>query len=138
MTVVADTGAIIGLIDRSDRHHRVLRDLFTEGGQAWVLPWAILPEVDYLVATHLGARAEEAFLADLADGTFHVSWGEDADIAAAERLVKKYRDLKLGLVDAIVIATATRLQADAIVTLDVRHFSAVKIPGSPALWPRDR
>ena len=103
-----------------------------------MLPWAILPEVDYLVATHLGARAEEAFLADLADGTFHVSWGEDADMAAAERLVKKYRDLKLGLVDAVVIATAIRLQADAIVTLDVRDFSAVKIPGSPALWPRDR
>jgi predicted nucleic acid-binding protein len=138
MIVVADTGAIVGLIDRSDRHHRQLRDLFAEGGQSWVLPWAILPEVDYLVATHLGARAEEAFLADLADGTFQVSWGEDADIAAAARLVKKYRDLKLGLVDAVVIATAMRLQADAIVTLDVRDFSAVKIPGSPALWPRDR
>jgi predicted nucleic acid-binding protein len=138
MIVVADTGAIVGLIDRSDRHHRELRDLFAEGGQAWVLPWAILPEVDYLVATHLGARAEEAFLADLADGTFHVSWGEEGDMAAAARLVKKYRDLKLGLVDAVVIATAIRLQADAIVTLDVRDFSAIKIPGSPALWPRDR
>ena len=28
MIVVADTGAIVGLIDRSDRHHRQLRDLF--------------------------------------------------------------------------------------------------------------
>ena len=138
MIVVADTGAIVGLIDRSDRHHRQLRDLFAEGGQSWVLPWAILPEVDYLVATHLGAHAEEAFLADVADGTFHVTWGGEDDIAAAARLVKKYRDLKLGLVDAVVIATAARLQADAIVTLDVRDFSAVKIPGSPALWPRDR
>jgi len=44
----------------------------------------------------------------------------------------------VGLDDAVVIATATRLQADAIVTLDVRDFSAVKIPGSPELWPRDR
>ena len=93
---------------------------------------------DVTVATHLGARAEAAFLADLADGTFQVSWGEDADIAAAERLVKKHRHLNLGLVDAVVMATAIRLQADAIVTLDVRDFSAVKIPGSSALWPRDR
>jgi hypothetical protein len=36
------------------------------------------------------------------------------------------------------MATATRLRADAIVTLDVRDFSAVKIPGSPRLLPRDR
>lgn len=138
MTIVADTGAIVGLIDRGDRHHDDLRDLFDEAEQGWVLPWAILPEVDYLVSTHVGARAAEAFLADLADGTFRVSWGDEADLVSAERLAKKYRALKLGLVDAIVIATAARLQADAIVTLDVRDFAAVKIPGSPKLLPRDR
>jgi predicted nucleic acid-binding protein len=138
MTIVADTGAIVGLIDRSDRHHRVLRELFDEADQGWVLPWVILPEVDYLVAAHVSARAAEAFLADLANGTFHVSWGQHDDIALAERLVKKYRTLEIGLVDAVVIATAARLHADAIVTLDVRDFSAVSIPGSPRLLPRDR
>ena len=137
MTVVADTGAIVGLIDRADRHHRMLRELFDEAEQRWILPWAILPEVDYLVATHVGVGAQDAFLADLADGIFDVSWGDDGDLFAAGQLAKKYRALQLGLVDAVVIATATRLHADAIVTLDVRHFSAVRIPGSPKLLPRD-
>ena len=138
MTVIADTGAIVGLIDRADRHHQTLRELFDEAEQRWILPWAILPEVDYLVATHVGVRAQDAFLADLADGTFHVSWGEDGDLFAAEQMAKQYRALKLGLVDAVVMATAARLRADAIVTLDVRHFSAVKIPGAPRLLPRDQ
>jgi uncharacterized protein len=138
MTVVADTGAIVGLIDRGDRHHHALRDLFDEADQGWILPWAILPEVDYLVSTHIGVRAQEAFLADLADGIFQVSWGDETDLAAAGALAKKYRALRLGLVDAVVIATAARLRADAIVTLDVRDFAAVKIPGSPRLLPRDR
>jgi hypothetical protein len=40
-------------------------------------------------------------------------------------------------VDAIVIATATRLKAGAIATLDLRHFAAITIPGNPKLLPRD-
>jgi hypothetical protein len=35
------------------------------------------------------------------------------------------------------MATAERLRVDAIATLDVRHFAAVKIAGSPKLLPRD-
>ena len=47
--IVADTGAIIALIDRKDRYHPVLRPLFEERPLEWILPWAILPEVDYLM-----------------------------------------------------------------------------------------
>ena len=135
--IVVDTGAIVALIDRSDRHHRALRDLYRQDPSAWVLPWAILPEVDYLVGAHLGARAQEAFLADLADGTFSVVWGEERDLDEAQRLSERYPKLRIGLVDAVVIATATRLKALAIATLDLRHFGAITIPGNPKLLPRD-
>ena len=103
----------------------------------WVLPWAILPEVDYLVGAELGPQAQEAFLADLADGAFSVEFGRDADITRAHAIGRRYRALKLGLVDAVVIAIAERLRAEAIATLDLRHFGAVKIAGSPRLLPRD-
>jgi len=135
--IVADTGAIVALIDKSDRHHRALVERYREDAGRWVLPWAILPEVDYLVASYLGPRAEEAFLSDLADGAFQVEWGRDADLARAHALARQYRALELGLVDGIVIAVAERLRAEAIVTLDLRHFGAVSIKGNPALWPRD-
>jgi uncharacterized protein len=136
--IVADTGAIVALIDRSDRHHEALMDLYEEAPSRWVLPWAILPEVDYLVGSYLGPQAEEAFLADLAGGMFNVEWGRDADVARARAITKQYRALRLGLVDASVIAIAERLRAEAIATLDYRHFGAVSIKGNPALWPRDR
>ena len=135
--IVADTGAIVALIDASDRHHRVLADRFRRDHGRWVLPWAILPEVDYLVGSYLGPRAEQAFLADLASGAFQVEWGRDADLARAHALARQYRALEPGLVDGVVIAVAERLRAEAIVTLDLRHFGAVSIKGSPALWPRD-
>ena len=38
-----------------------------------------------------------------------------------------YRDLSLGLVDAVVVAVAERKKAAAIATMDERNFGAVEI-----------
>lgn len=135
--IVADTGAVIALIDADDRHHQTLRALFTEDPDAWVLPWAILPEVDYLLMTHVSVKAEAAFLADLAAGVYRVEWGEEADVERAHELCTRHRALRLGLVDGAVVAVAERLRATAIATLDVRHFGVLAIPGGPKLLPRD-
>ena len=135
--IVADTGALIALFDRSDRHHDDVRLLYEADPDAWVLPWAILPEVDYLTSTHLGQRAQELWLADLASGAFSVEWGRPDDLSAAERICRRYKVLRLGLVDAVVIAVAERLRAPAIATLDLKHFGAVAIKGRPKLLPRD-
>lgn len=135
--IVADTGAILALLDNGDRHHAAVREIYEDRPDVWILPWAILPEVDYLVASELGASAQDAFMADLANGAFIVEYGKDADITRAHAISRKYRSLNLGLVDTVVIATAERLRADAIATLDLRHFAAVKIAGAPRLLPRD-
>jgi predicted nucleic acid-binding protein len=135
--IVADTGAVIALLDADDRHHAPLRAIFEADPGAWVLPWAILPEVDDLLGTHVGAAAQDAFFADLADGAFHIDWGRAEDVARAHALHKKHRALRLGLVDGTVMAVAERLRAEAIATLDHRHFDAVKLSGRPRLLPRD-
>jgi uncharacterized protein len=135
--IVADTGAIVALIDADDKHHETLVSLYEERPGEWVLPWAILPEVDYLLSTHVGEKAQRAFVADLANGAFAVEWGSQLDMVRARRICEQYRSLKLGLVDATVIAIAERLKVRAIATLDVRDFGPVRIVGSPKLLPRD-
>jgi predicted nucleic acid-binding protein len=135
--IIADTGAMLALLDASEENHAAIRDLYDQHADGWIVPWAVLPEIDYLIATHLGAKAQEAFLADLADGSFSVEWGRDEDLASAKRICTRYRALRLGLVDAVVMATAERLKVDAIATLDLRHFAAVSIKGNPRLLPRD-
>jgi predicted nucleic acid-binding protein len=135
--IVADTGAVYALIDSRERHHAALRRLFEKDPDMWLLPWAILPEVDYLVAKHLGVKVQEGFLEDLAEGAFAVEWGTESDLVEARRICRKHRDLDLGLVDACVMAVAERLRAKAIATLDVRDFGAVSLKGSPKLYPRD-
>jgi predicted nucleic acid-binding protein len=86
----------------------------------------------------MGPRAEEAFLADLANGVFHIEWGREDDVVRAHALVRQHHALEIGLADGIVIAVAERLRASAIATLDLRHFGAIPIKHRPALLPRDR
>jgi predicted nucleic acid-binding protein len=135
--IVADTGAIVALVDRKDRHHKTMLAAYEATADDWVLPWAILPEVDYLLGAHVSAAAQDAFLTDLSEGAYAVEWGTEDDLDAALRLTRQHSSLSLGLVDAVVMAVAARRRALAIATLDVRHFGAVKIAGSPQLWPRD-
>lgn len=134
--IVADTGAILALIDADDRFHAALVDLF-ERDPDWILPWAILPEVDYLLTAHVGSDAELAFVSDLAEGRFIVEYGVETDFRRAYDLCARYRDLRLGLVDGIIAAVAERVGALAIATLDLRHFAAIEILGGPKLLPRD-
>jgi predicted nucleic acid-binding protein len=135
--IVADTGAVVALVDADDRHHQAVRRLYERDPDAWVLPWAILPEVDYLLDAHVSRRAEELFASDLASGAWAVEWGTRADLLRAQQLAKRHRALGLGLVDTVVMAIAERRQAEAIATLDLRHFGAVTLRGRARLLPRD-
>ena len=83
---MADTGAVIALIDADDQHHETLRSVFEAEPDLWVLPWAILPEVDYLATSRLGATAARVFRADLADGLFNVEWNRGSDLQRAVEL----------------------------------------------------
>ena len=135
MTIVVDTGGILALLDADDRHHAAVRALFESDGEQWVLPWAILPEVDYLASTRLGSRVAVAFVEDLNAGVFRVDANFSKDLPRAAALLSRYKSLALGLVDTVVMAQAERHEADAILTLDRRHFRAVKLAGAPRLLP---
>lgn len=130
--IVADTGGVIALLDRSDRHHAVVRELFERTHARWILPWAILPEVDYLAQKRLGSRVSKAFVRDLRDGAFRVDGQVTMDLPRAVQLLDEYADLELGMVDAVVMAQAERHAAEVIVTLDARDFRAVTLDVQPA------
>jgi predicted nucleic acid-binding protein len=136
--IVADTGAMVALVDAGDKHHRAVRRLYEDHHARWVLPWAILAEVDYLLGRHVSERARRLFIDDIASGAFNVEWGAPDDMERAAELDRRHAKLKLGLVDTIVMAVAERLDAEAIVTLDLRHFGAVALTTAPRLLPTDR
>jgi uncharacterized protein len=137
--IVVDTGGVIALLDRDDRHHEAVRRSFEKDAELWVLPWAILPEVDYLASRRLSAEVALAFAQDVQAGIFRVDAQAELDLPRAVQLLERFADLKLGLVDAVVMAQAERHRATAIITTDLRHFRAVPLAlkKAPRLIPHE-
>ena len=135
--IVVDTSAVLALMDRGNPDRAVLRSALRADPDGWVIPWAVLPELDYMAAKRLDRATVAMFRADIAHGRLPIEWGEAPDLQRAHELDRAYRDLSLGLVDGIVMAVAERLEARAILTLDLRDFGAVTLKGRPEIWPRD-
>jgi predicted nucleic acid-binding protein len=72
----------------------------------------------------MGSELAAHFLAGLE--SFDVIAPAPEDWRRISELVLQYRSLPLGGTDASVVALAERLRADAIVTLDRRHFRVVE------------
>jgi hypothetical protein len=84
-----------------------------------------------MVGSRLGAAAEATFLRGLA--TVEVEAPSRDDLERMAELVEIYADFPLGGSDAAVIALAERLGTGVVVTLDGRHFAAIKPRHCPAL-----
>lgn len=121
-----DAGPLYAAFDADDRHHRACRDLIESEPGPLIVPVLVITEVAYLIAARLGVEAEARFLGDLASGLLTTEDVKAGDWLRITELVWKYRDLRLGTVDASVITAAERLGADTVATLDRRHFTPVR------------
>ena len=124
MIVIADTGALYTLVDASDAWHKRVVAWWKQNRDPVTIPVCVLPEVSYLLHTRISPDAERAFIRSIVDGEIAVEPLEEADIARAEVLMRKYDDL--GFVDTTIVATAERLDAVEILTTDRRHFSKIR------------
>ncbi len=126
LTVVADTGPLYALVDKDDEWHKRVLSWWAANRQPVVVPAVVLPEVCYLLHTRISPRAEAAFVRAVGDGEFITESLEPADIIRAGTLLDDYESLGLGFVDAVVVATAERLESTEVLTTDRRHFAAVR------------
>lgn len=109
-----------------DRHHHACAELFDAYPGPLVVPQLAVTEVVHFMAIHLGPTAEVRFLQDLASGVFTTAPVEPADWLRIAELVWRYRDARLGTVDASIVALAERLGVTQVATLDRRHFGMVR------------
>ena len=83
----------------------------------------VAAEVCYLLQ-RFDTRYEAAFLDGLTN--FEVLAPEPDDWHRMAELVRRYADFPLGGTDASVVALAERLNTDTVITLDRRHFGAIR------------
>jgi uncharacterized protein len=90
------------------------------------VPAAVVVELDWLATSRLGPEPFLVFLSDVANATVAVVELRASDYARIRELLVRYADLRLGFVDAAVVATVERFGEPKLATLDHRHFRAVR------------
>ena len=124
--MILDTSGLFAALDAASRLHVEARaSLEHEPGRAVLSPF-VLGELDYFVAERLGNAAELELLDQVGSGVYELAPFANADVEAARRVVARYGDLGIGLADASVVVLAARHGTKRILTLDERHFRALR------------
>jgi uncharacterized protein len=131
--ITLDTSGILALLDSKDPEHGAAVDALDADPGPYLVPAETLGEVGYFVESQFGTRVLDAFLADLGAGQFTVDCGVER-IPRVRRLLTRYDDLPLGLVDSAVIACAED-NGGRVLTLDRRHFGVVASEGFITVVP---
>lgn len=121
---IVDAGPLYAVADADDADHAACLETLSRPDLRLVVPALVVAEATYFVGERLGAPAEQAFIAGLVD--VEIEGPTPEDLARMAELVAKYADFPLGGTDASVVALGERLNAPVVVTLDRRHFGAVK------------
>lgn len=135
MSVLLDTGIVYAYYDRSDRWHDRALALIQAEQRGLILPAPVVPEVDHLLGTRLGARSRLTFYAGIVEGYYLMADLPQAAYARVAELNRRFDDLELGFVDAAVVALAETLGLSRIATTDRRHFGPVASALSLQLVP---
>lgn len=140
MALLLDAGALYAQADRADPHHAAVAAILRAESDTLVTSPFAVAEADYLILTRLGIGVELAFLDDLAEGTFLVEGLSRPDLGVAREVVRRYRDLAIGLADASLVVLAQKLRTRRLLTFDERAFRTVAPlqGGTFTLLPADR
>lgn len=137
--IVLDTSGLFSAIDAGQpAHGRVLEALRAEPGPLVLSP-LVLCEVDYFIRTRLDPDRELRFLGEVAAGAYELARFEAEDVESARSLLERFGDPDLGVTDASIVVLAERYGTNRVLTLDERHFRALRtVEGQPfTLLPAD-
>jgi hypothetical protein len=124
--VICDTSGLIALVDSGTPEHKAVRDALARATLPFVISPLVLAEFDYLIRRRGGdARGRNAVRKVLTSG-FEIATLSQADLIDAVYIDDQYADLSLGLTDASIVVLAARYGTIDILTLDERHFRAVR------------
>jgi predicted nucleic acid-binding protein len=126
--IIADTGGLLRALARTAG-----KPAFPEYQAALtsaslvVVPALVLAEVDYFLREERAAMRQ--LIAEMFDPAtrYEYELPVASDIVRALELDAKFKELNLGLVDAMVAAVAERRRIRRVLTTDRRHFAAIRI-----------
>jgi len=123
--VLADSGFVVALANRSDQRHADVAPIYKQYAQI-LLPQMVLVEVAYLIGRDIGISTVVKFLKGLSASRFEVIEASDEDLDRTAQILEQYADSKVDFVDAVVMAIAERFNITKILTIDQRDFRLIR------------
>jgi uncharacterized protein len=124
---IVDTSALYAAADRDEPDHAACVEVLGRRDLDLLIPALVVAEATYLIGSRQGAGHEAAFLRGLVGLAIEPPTVEDWPRIAD--LVERYADTALGTTDASIAVLAERLGTDLVITLDRRHFGAIRTRG---------
>lgn len=124
--ILVDTGPLYAMVDRDDSWHDRISAFLNTTPRQLVVPVTVLPEVCYIISTHLGPSEEVQFVQAIQRKEVRVEYLKGDDLARIVEVMDKYADAALGFVDASIVAVGERLKIRELMTTDRRHFSMLR------------
>ena len=136
--ILVDTSGLLAALDPRQTQHSAAAKVLLEPQRRILSPF-VLAELDYLIGAHGGQGEALKLLNDVSRGAYQLEAFGATDIENAIRVLEQYAGLGLGLTDASIAVLAERHRCLDILTLDERHFRAIRGPGGRAfrLLPAD-
>jgi predicted nucleic acid-binding protein len=120
--VVVDTGFLVALLNRRDRHHAWAREQLPSLQGPWVTAEACLSETLFLLES-AGKKAAEALMAWIDRGLLQVRGLMETDSAAVSEVLFFYADRWVDLADASLVVLSDRHPRLPVVSVDVNDFT---------------
>jgi predicted nucleic acid-binding protein len=122
---LADTGALLACLDRSDPWHTRCREAFGQFRLPLTTSSAVLTELFHL----LGDNAHDVELAwtFIRTGAVTVVPISDRDLPDLEALMRKYHDRPMDFADATLVHLAQRESLSTVFTIDHDDFETYRV-----------
>lgn len=126
-SVLIDTGAILALLDKSDRWHGICVDAFQQLRLPLLTSEAVLTELFHLVGD---SRQEmEAAWRFVRTGALVLAPIEDSELSRLRSLMSRYWDRPMDFADATLVHLAKRESLSTVFTVDYSDFETYRIEG---------
>lgn len=124
---LVDTGAILALLDRTDRWHSLCIDAFQHFRLPLVTSEAVLAELFHLLGD---SRHEmETTWRFVRSGAIKLAAIEDSELPSIQSLMSRYWDRPMDFADATLVHLARREGLSTIFTVDHADFETYRIEG---------
>jgi predicted nucleic acid-binding protein len=126
-SALIDTGAVLALLDRTDRWHQICVDAFQYLRLPLITSEAVLTELFHLIGDN--RKEMETTWKFLRSGALELAPIENSELPQIHALMSRYWDRPMDFADATLVHLAKRESLSTIFTVDHADFETYRIDG---------